>query len=251
MTFDWSQREHTGFPQIGNQIGYAEEAPGGPLFVRITFDDNGSGRLVPCLQFSRNGLSWSWGDNGRILLDGSTDNADNRNSYFLGISTRDGTGQLDNLGPSQFHFLYGATTSNSPGQPEIWKSQIGVGACRLTLNPPASWLEGKLMVCGGLPLALVIDGKRLQFANTVGYRFSKQAVNVSSAFYHTISYGASLSLHATCIGADGQPACFVLDDGRKWPVSCLEAITDIGSNIQGVSLDEYNSYPTGPSLICV
>jgi hypothetical protein len=249
-TFDWSQREGTGFPQLGNQIGYAKEAPDDPLFVRITFDDDGSGRLVPCLHFSRDRLSWSWGDKGRILLDGSKDNADNKNCYFLGISTQDGTGLLDSLGSNQFHFLYGATTSNSAVQPEIYKSQIGVGACRLTINPPASWLDSKLIVCDGLPLALVIGGKRLQFANPVGFRFSKQVVNVSSAFYNTIPYGASLSLGAKCIGT-GQPACFVLDDGRKWPVSCIEAITDIGSSIQEVSLDEYNSYPTGPSLICM
>ncbi|MDO8585776.1 MAG: hypothetical protein Q7T82_01940 [Armatimonadota bacterium] len=37
-TFNWRRKERVeGLAQLGNQIGYAKQAPGGPLFVRITF----------------------------------------------------------------------------------------------------------------------------------------------------------------------------------------------------------------------
>jgi hypothetical protein len=249
-TFDWNLREHTWLSQLGNQIGYANAAPGGPLFIRITFKVDETGRTNPSLQFSRDGLDWP---NNVILLDGSKDNSNNKNCYFLSLSTQDGTGQLLPVGTDKFQFIYGASTINSPGEPDnndIYYSEIGAGTCRLTINPTPDALEGKLMECDGLPLALVIGGKRLQFASQVGYLFSNKIVHVDSAFYNSVPYEASLPANAVCIGTSGQPACFVLDDGKKWPVSCSDAITDNGSSITSVSADQYNSYPTGPSLIC-
>jgi len=128
-TFDWRNAEWSvGLSQIGNQIAYAKQAPGGPLFVRITFTDDGTGRQVPSLQFSRDGLSWIWGDDGPVKLDGSKDNSLNKNCYFLGISTINGTGELEYPGDNTFRAIYGASTINSPdNSANIWFSEIGVG----------------------------------------------------------------------------------------------------------------------------
>lgn len=134
-TFDWKQREKgVGFGQIGNQCAYAKQAPGGPLFVRITFTDDGTGRQVPTLQFSRDGIKWFSGDDGPVKLDGSKDNLNNKNCYFLGMSTIDGTGELEYLGNNTFRAIYGASTSNSPGGDDIWTSEIGVGELIFTIN---------------------------------------------------------------------------------------------------------------------
>jgi hypothetical protein len=127
----------SGMSQIGNQIGYADEAPGGRVFVRITFTGAPSGRTVPTFQLSRDGLKWvtaSSDGQGRPQLAASTDEKDNKNVYFLGMSTIDGTGKMESLGKGRFRCLYGATTSNSPGQPEIWHSEIGVGEAYITFN---------------------------------------------------------------------------------------------------------------------
>ena len=135
-TFDWQQRESgVSLAQLGNQIGYARQAPGGPLFVRITFTDGGTGRMVPSLQFSRDGVAWFWGDGGPVKLDGSRDEASNRNCYFLGLSTLDGTGELEYLGDSTYRAIYGASTSNGPGHAHIWHSEIGVGELILRIVP--------------------------------------------------------------------------------------------------------------------
>lgn len=137
-TFDFKQREPgAGLSQLGNQLAYARQAPGGPLFIRITFTDDDTGRQVPSLQFSRDGMAWFFGDEGPIKLDGSHDNANNKNCYFLGISTINGTGELEYLGHNTFRAIYGATTSNSPGGAEIWSSEIGVGELIFQISPKA------------------------------------------------------------------------------------------------------------------
>jgi len=134
-TFDWRRREPgVQFSQLGNQLGYVRRAPGGPLFVRITFADDGRGRQVPTLQFSRDGMAWIWGDEGPVLLDGSQDNDRNRNCYFLGLSTLDGTGELERVGADTYHAIYAATTANSPGGADIWWSEIGVGELLLRIR---------------------------------------------------------------------------------------------------------------------
>lgn len=137
-TFDWHEKEPgIGFSQLGNQVGYARQAPGGPLFVRITFTEDGNGRHVPTLQFSRDGIAWFVGDEGPVLLDGSKDNDKNKNCYFLGLSTIDGTGELERVDGQTYRALYAASTANSPGGGDIWWSEIGVGELFLTLVPRA------------------------------------------------------------------------------------------------------------------
>lgn len=132
-SFDWKQRESgVGFAQLGNQCGYAKQAPGGPLFVRITFTGDKTGRTVPTLQFSRDGIKWFFGDDGPVELDGSKD-AKNKNCYFLGISTINGTGEMEYLGNNRFRALYAATTCATPVAPEIFDSEIGVGELVFTI----------------------------------------------------------------------------------------------------------------------
>jgi len=137
-TFDWNLREPvSGMSQIGNQIGYADEAPGGRMFFRITFTGTTEGRNAPTFQLSRDGINWvtaSSDDQGRPQLASSTDDKNNKNVCFLGMSTVDGTGKMEHLGGGRFRCLYGATTSNSPGQPDIWFSEIGIGEAYITFD---------------------------------------------------------------------------------------------------------------------
>jgi hypothetical protein len=133
-TFDWGERQRAFLPQLGNQIGYIEDAPGGPLMVRIFFAKDETGRAVPALRFSLDGISWFGSDEGDILLDGSKDELSNKNSYFLGISTLDGLGQIEQVGNNLYHAIYSASTSNTPVAPAIFASEVGVGELYFRLN---------------------------------------------------------------------------------------------------------------------
>lgn len=137
-TFDWNQREPVaGLSQIGNQVGYADEAPGGRMFFRITFTWSKDGRTVPTFQLSRDGLNWTTARADGLVrpqLASSRNDKNNKNVYFLGMSTIDGTGKMEHLGDGKFHVLYGATTANSPGHPGIWFSEIGVGEVFIMFN---------------------------------------------------------------------------------------------------------------------
>jgi hypothetical protein len=42
-----------------------------------------------------------------------------------------------------------------------------------------------------------------------------------------------------------------IDDGRLWPVSCAEELTDNGSRITVVDAGAYAGYAPGPSLFCL
>jgi len=130
-SFDYSARETVvGVQQIGNQMGYLQEAANGPLFVRITFTTSGD-RTVPALQYSSDGLNWGGITN---TLEGSTDNVNNKNCYFLGISTLNGRGALQYLGNNQWKAKYAASTSNTSGAPEIYYSEIGMGDVTISLS---------------------------------------------------------------------------------------------------------------------
>jgi len=133
LAYDYATMEQTaGFSDIGNQLGYLQEAPGGPLFTRITEANDGTGRLVPAMQYSTNGLWWSGIIN---YLAGSTDNASNKNCYFMGLSTIYGTGKWRYDGNNRWSAIYGASTMNSPGAPDVWSSEIGEGQVTISLDP--------------------------------------------------------------------------------------------------------------------
>ncbi len=71
-----------------------------------------------------------------MFLEGSDDTANNPNCYFLGISTLDGTGELEHMGRGRFRAIYGVTTSKTPVAPDIFHSEVGVGVVEMTFAGP-------------------------------------------------------------------------------------------------------------------
>ncbi|MCU6709126.1 FG-GAP-like repeat-containing protein [Paenibacillus sp. J5C_2022] len=133
-TFDWLEHESTdGMGQLGNQIGYANEAPGGRVFVRITFVNNPStNQRHPTIELSRDGLIWERDATRQYPMLATSDGPlENSSVFFLGLSTIDGTGQLEYLGNDTFRALYVAATSEGPTAPAIFKSEIGLGEVQL------------------------------------------------------------------------------------------------------------------------
>jgi hypothetical protein len=122
--------------QLGNQIGYANEAPGGRVFVRISFVKNPlTNQTHPTIELSRDGLSWVRDASRQYPLLATSDGpATNSNVYFLGLSTIDGTGQLEYLGNDTFRALYVAATSEAPTPPKIFKAEIGLGELQFTFQ---------------------------------------------------------------------------------------------------------------------
>ena len=112
--------------------------------------------------------------------------------------------------------------------------------------------EGLLVSTDRAPLTLVRQGVRLQFASLPpAGRLGRGHYGLSSELFHAFPYGASLPVGAPVLGAPGRPPAFQLDDGKLWPVSCLEAITDNGSSITSIDVAEWDAYPKGPSLFCL
>ncbi len=79
--------------------------------------------------------------------------------------------------------------------------------------------EGSQIAVAGLPLAVVRNGTRLQFALAApAGRIARSQYPVTPEMYQAIPYGASMHAGAEVLGADGRPAAFHLDDQRLWPV---------------------------------
>jgi hypothetical protein len=113
-------------------------------------------------------------------------------------------------------------------------------------------LEGTLLAVPQTPLTLVRGGMRLQFAlGPPATRLARTVVNPGSDVFGRIPYGASVYSGNMVLGAPGRPGAYLLDDGKLWPVSCIEEITDNGSAITSVDDATYDRYPGGPSLFCV
>jgi hypothetical protein len=138
--FNWEERESvTGFSNIGNQIGYLYDDDGEKIYMRIThttFKDDDGERTVPTFNFSRDGLVWY--SNKELLL-ASVDITDpvtsrNKNVYFLGMSTINGTGEIERLEDGTYKLVYVATTSNSPTAMEIFLSEAGVGVMTFKID---------------------------------------------------------------------------------------------------------------------
>ena len=139
--FYWSDREETsGFAQLGNQVGYISDydGEGNRLFFRITFhdytDENGT-RLVPTLYYSTDGRSFHHAGMSLAGVD-VTDPAaleNNRNIYFLGFCTVNGTGELPRNEDGSYKLTYLATTANEPGGMPIFWAEAGFGVMNFTL----------------------------------------------------------------------------------------------------------------------
>ena len=146
--------------------------------------------------------------------------------------------------------------SVGPGGPETWDlAHDGadlVTSLECDCVPVARVFDGQLMDCPGLPLTMVTAGTRLQFALAApAARVARSHYAVDADLFHRVPYGASLQAAAEVLGADGRPAAFHLDDGKLWPVSCLEMITDNGSSITSVSQAQWDAIPVAQSLHCL
>ena len=111
--------------------------------------------------------------------------------------------------------------------------------------------EGSFMMAPQLPLALVVGGKRLQFASfQPANLLARSGFEVTPETYHSVPFGGSLFTKAPVYGAQGRPAGFLID-GTVWPVGCAEVITANESVISSVSAEEWDAYPKGPDLFCL
>ncbi len=118
--------------------------------------------------------------------------------------------------------------------------------------PLGRMLEGTLLAVPATPLTLVRGGTRLQFAlGPPGYRLAKTVVDPGIDVFNALPYGASVFAGNEVLGAPGLPAAYHLDDGKLWPISCIEEVTDNQSTITGVDVATYASYPQGHPLYCV
>ncbi len=140
-TFDWNLAEHvTGLSQLGNGCAYADRQGKPRVYLRITFATAPDKRTYPTLQVSADGLTWGFAPRSAAtsplqpILAGSTNDLYNRNVYFLGLSTIDGTGRLEPRGGNRFHAFYAAATSNTPTAPAIFHAQIGLGELMMDLG---------------------------------------------------------------------------------------------------------------------
>jgi len=142
-TFDYNNRElmGTALTQYGNVIGIANESPGGHLYARISFVVIGTSpndQWIPSMEFSRDGINWTYGSNGPVQMDGGTDdNLNNKRCFNLGMSLIDGI-RFEYLGNNTFRAIYLASTGSSPdpnGDTGIVRSEIGCGEMQFTVNP--------------------------------------------------------------------------------------------------------------------
>lgn len=144
----------------------------------------------------------------------------------------------------------------TPGVPDSWNlARVGVDLLTgRTCDQIAHGrvYEGYLLISSGLPWTLARAGQRLQFALAAPTGdLTRNSITISSDIFHRIPYGASMHSGATVYGAAGRPAAFLLDDGRLWPVSCLEAIQHNNSSISSISVSQWDAYAKGPSLHCM
>ncbi|MGL4305411.1 MAG: hypothetical protein ACRCSF_04590 [Mycobacteriaceae bacterium] len=148
------------------------------------------------------------------------------------------------------------STVQSTGPTDLKTFGLDVSAGANCSSMPASHIagmyEGYAIQVTGLPLTLVTSGVRLQSATALPIQdLTKNFISTTTEVFHKIPFGASLQQKAAAVAVNGQPAAFVLDGSKKWPVSGAKILTDNQSVIKWITLAEYNSYPTGPALYLV
>ncbi len=118
--------------------------------------------------------------------------------------------------------------------------------------PLGGMYDGFRLVSPNLPLALVLDGRRLQFAMSApALRLSNNETQVASAIYEAIPYAGSVAAQARVIAAPGEPAAYVLDTQTLAPLGCPQLIADTNSTLENVSNQDFAAYPVGPNLFCI
>ncbi|MFO0867080.1 MAG: DUF4157 domain-containing protein [Gemmataceae bacterium] len=107
-----------------------------------------------------------------------------------------------------------------------------------------------VMVAPGMPLALVVNGKRIQWATSVGADFTTDRRNYTVAQYQQVPALAEIRQGARVVAAPGLPAAFVSADGTYiFPVDDIGPIARNGSSITPISAQQYGRYKVGPSLL--
>lgn len=132
--FLYSDKEATdGFSQIGNQLAYFTDDSGRRVFVRITFTDytevDGEKYWRPVLFLSDDGLRFTSGTDWELAGVDVTDprTADNRQMFFLGMVTENGTGEIPRNEDGTYTLVYLATTCASSVAPQIFSAEVGYG----------------------------------------------------------------------------------------------------------------------------
>jgi hypothetical protein len=116
--------------------------------------------------------------------------------------------------------------------------------------------EGCGIKSSGLPLALVVEGVRLQFSSSAPFfHLTRNVFDVDKEVYEKVPIGASMAVGSRVLGVEGKPAAFLLDDGRLWKVDCIEVITANGSFIDFEHPKDYiqreQAGKFGPNLNCI
>jgi hypothetical protein len=146
--------------------------------------------------------------------------------------------------------------ATGPADPLQWElAHAGVdwntGLSCSCSNPPKVF-EGEGIRAPSLPWGVVIDGKRAQFAVAASLtNISKNMWDLTSTMYNLIPYGASIFSGNYTIYTDAMPGAFVLDDGRRWPISCYDLVVANSSSLTYVTPAQYAAYPLGSTLWCV
>jgi len=139
-TFDWNTGVDIGSTPLGNfgnYTGIAAEAPGGPLFVRISLspdpnDPTFANRWSPSLEFSRDGQTFTIGD-GPAHMAGITDMVYNKNLWCFGMSQIDGI-KLEYQGNNTWHAFWAASSSNDSWT-YVFYSELASGEFTFTVTP--------------------------------------------------------------------------------------------------------------------
>lgn len=127
--------------------------------------------------------------------------------------------------------------------------QTQLGCSALPAERISAMFNGYGIEVDGLPLTVVVDKQRLQFALAVPAQdITKNFVTTTPEVFSAIPYGASLHSGDPAIGATGRPAAFVLDNSVIWPVSSTKILTDNNSAITSVPTSTYDQYQVGPAL---
>ncbi|MFO0867117.1 MAG: hypothetical protein U0744_21165 [Gemmataceae bacterium] len=106
------------------------------------------------------------------------------------------------------------------------------------------------MICAGEPLALVVDGKRIQWGSSAGTLFTTTAKLVTATQYKQVPLLATVASGAKVVYAPGRPAAFLATD--KQTIIPFDHIAPLESNrsMMGgkISESEYEKFKKGPTL---
>lgn len=106
------------------------------------------------------------------------------------------------------------------------------------------------MFCAGEPLALVVDGKRIQWGSSAGALFTTTAKLVTPTQYKQVPLLATVASGAKVVYAPGKPAAFLATDKQTIiPFDHIAPLEPNRSMMGGkISEKEYEKFKSGPTL---